>query len=239
MFLRFARPSRPTARSTTRRAFTLIELLVVIAIIAILASMLFPSFSRARESARRISCVSNLKQIGYGVAMYNQDYDERFAIGLPYWSLDGSGIADQPQLSKTLYPYLNNYQIWNCPSWTGVYRPEGEEGNYSFLTNEGLPPAEYNNLFGVPDPANPQGPLLFRPRSESSVQRSSEHPLLFCGAGPQQVADELHGHTLLSDAKFDAGAVGGTNILYADTHAKWKPMSRGAWNALYHTPLRD
>jgi prepilin-type N-terminal cleavage/methylation domain-containing protein/prepilin-type processing-associated H-X9-DG protein len=233
MFLRSSRQSR----SSSRRGFTLIELLVVIAIISILASMLFPSFSRARESARRISCVSNLKQIGYGVAMYNQDYDERFAIGFPYWSVDGSNIADQPQLSATLYPYLKNYQIWSCPSWTGVYRPEADEGNYSFLTNEGLAPTEYNNLFGVPDPGNPTGPLLFKPRAEAGVQRSSEHPLLFCGAAPQQVPNELHGHTLLTDTKWDGGAIGGTNILYADTHAKWKPLSRGTWNDVYTMSL--
>ena len=56
-----------------QRGFTLIELLVVIAIISILAAILFPVFARARESARRTSCLSNLKQIGLGVMMYVQD----------------------------------------------------------------------------------------------------------------------------------------------------------------------
>lgn len=61
---------------TARRGFTLIELLVVIAIIAILAAMLFPVFARARESARKASCGSNLRQITKGFLMYAQDYDE-------------------------------------------------------------------------------------------------------------------------------------------------------------------
>ena len=54
------------------KGFTLIELLVVIAIIAILAAILFPVFAQAREKARAITCMSNLKQIGMGTMMYNR-----------------------------------------------------------------------------------------------------------------------------------------------------------------------
>ncbi len=64
-----------------QRGFTLIELLVVIAIIAILAAILFPVFAQARESARAISCISNLRQIGTAIHMYAQDYDESFPDG--------------------------------------------------------------------------------------------------------------------------------------------------------------
>jgi prepilin-type N-terminal cleavage/methylation domain-containing protein/prepilin-type processing-associated H-X9-DG protein len=61
-----------------RRGFTLIELLVVIAIIAILAAILFPVFAQAREKARAITCLNNMKQQGTAMMMYVQDYDETY-----------------------------------------------------------------------------------------------------------------------------------------------------------------
>src|SRR5271170_7022954 len=73
-----------TVSKQRRYAFTLIELLVVIAIIAILAAILFPVFAQARESARQTVCTSNVRQIGLGVQMYVQDYDENYPIFYAY-----------------------------------------------------------------------------------------------------------------------------------------------------------
>ena len=93
----------------SRRGFTLIELLVVIAIIAILAAILFPVFARAREQARRTSCLSNLKQLALAAMMYGQDYDELLPVGAtqgnPLWSV-----------VQGLQPYVKNSQIFYCPS---------------------------------------------------------------------------------------------------------------------------
>src|SRR5437762_3834341 len=69
---------RRKVMSSRKRGFTLIELLVVIAIIAILAAILFPVFAQARESARKTSCLSNVRQLGTAYQMYLQDYDELF-----------------------------------------------------------------------------------------------------------------------------------------------------------------
>jgi prepilin-type N-terminal cleavage/methylation domain-containing protein/prepilin-type processing-associated H-X9-DG protein len=101
-----------------RDGFTLIELLVVIAIIAILAAILFPVFARARESARRTSCLSNLKQLGLATLMYGQDYDELLPVG----PTQGNPLLN---VTQGLRPYVKNRQIFYCPSISGLvpYNP--------------------------------------------------------------------------------------------------------------------
>jgi len=96
-----------------RKGFTLIELLVVIAIIAILAAILFPVFARAREKARQTSCLSNLKQLGTGMAMYVQDYDEYYPISGAW---HGSAYCPRGYFVFAIEPYVKNVQIWECPS---------------------------------------------------------------------------------------------------------------------------
>jgi prepilin-type N-terminal cleavage/methylation domain-containing protein len=108
------------------RAFTLIELLVVIAIIAVLAAILFPVFAQARAKARQAVCYSNLKQIGLGVSMYAQDYDETLPLATswgPRWGpvdfmTNPQYVAPDPAANQPglLQPYLKNDQIWFCPS---------------------------------------------------------------------------------------------------------------------------
>jgi len=108
----------------TNQGFTLIELLVVIAIISILAAILFPVFARARESARRASCMSNLKQIGLGMMMYVQDYDEIYPPRSIAWQGTPPGgdwaKVNHPQTywywQQMLYPYTKSIQVFICPS---------------------------------------------------------------------------------------------------------------------------
>jgi prepilin-type N-terminal cleavage/methylation domain-containing protein/prepilin-type processing-associated H-X9-DG protein len=120
-----------------RRGFTLIELLVVIAIIGILAAMLFPVFARARESARKIQCLSNVKNIALAIQMYLTDYDKFMPLG----NMDPGAAAyfhSLPRGSSYSYPdsicnhirqanpyarepvildeYIKNREVWSCPS---------------------------------------------------------------------------------------------------------------------------
>jgi prepilin-type N-terminal cleavage/methylation domain-containing protein len=114
-----------------KRGFTLIELLVVIAIIAILAAILFPVFAQAREKARAVSCLSNMRQVGMGVKMYSQDNDEQYPMGTypgpRNWevSIDTNPYADcQPDTESC--GCLDNFGNWKGfnpgdggPNYTG------------------------------------------------------------------------------------------------------------------------
>jgi len=95
------------------KGFTLIELLVVIAIIGILAGILLPVLSRARESARKTQCMSNVKQIGMGLIMYANENSETFP----------SSTATNPAMASLnlLYDtYISDNKVFNCPSDTSV-----------------------------------------------------------------------------------------------------------------------
>lgn len=142
------------------KAFTLIELLVVIAIIAILAAILFPVFAQAREKARAITCVSNLKQMGLAAVMYAQDYDETYPgmwqwsplailAHSPYLYPPGFTLQQAEQQCETC-PYVKNSQIFKCPDMSKQYGGAWASYGYAYPTLWGGYPPIPNSAFGFP-----------------------------------------------------------------------------------------
>ena len=123
------------------RAFTLIELLVVIAIIAVLMAILMPALNRARDQAKRLHCINNVKQLTFAWIMYKDDNDDKMVGGLPQrgsidaWILSPRGNDPDPieQCKEglrqgMLYSYVKNVDVYRCPSDDRNNR----EGMYTF-----------------------------------------------------------------------------------------------------------
>jgi len=194
------------------KGFTLIELLVVIAIISILASILFPVFARARENARRASCMSNVKQIALGFMMYTQDYDGRF----PYYSGGGE--------MGFVYPYVKNNQVFRCPSSGLVDQHDTDVSSY-YSTDYGMP-ASYDSS------SWPRAIIL----SGGSPQLLSAipEPSITCLLGETRYAsttlnygfDRFEAKTFPDKGIFNGlpqteRHLGGSNYAYVDGHVKW------------------
>jgi prepilin-type N-terminal cleavage/methylation domain-containing protein len=190
----------PTARGHSRKGFTLIELLVVIAIIAILAAILFPVFARAREQARKTTCLSNMKQIGLSLGMYLQDYDELFPPGgLKVW--EATKKTDRNLLEIQLQPYAKNEQIFRCPSDSGwdKYKPT------VFATFGSSYTDALRNVWGGAD---------LQLKSEAVISDAANRPLLW------DMNENWHPATGNLPASATDGRLA-RNVLYADLHAKY------------------
>lgn len=203
-----------------RKGFTLIELLVVIAIIAILAAILFPVFAKAREAARKTSCLNNLKQIGIAVMAYTQDYDEVY----PYDSYARNGSTtnlnfpanDLFHYPGRIQPYIKNFNVYQCPSSSPAATPANMMFGYwsngaifASATNTGQPmaavtaPADVVMAYDPLDKLNRQT-IVMRPHWNNSTT----------------LTDSGSFNTLVNGDYRNGPHNDVMNVLYADGHCK-------------------
>lgn len=219
-----------------RAGFTLIELLVVIAIIAILAAMLFPVFSRARESARRSSCLSNLRQLGLAAQMYSQNYDEM----MPCDFYACNSALTHTRLVNQILPYTKNMQIMYCPSarriqaWMPDFAPTDANmaaGNISYycFSFDQVPST------APPVPGGADSPDYSTWVSKSFLrQRTGDQPRVMSQMWDSQCWLFSDGWCKLTRVNHGVNLhqshAGSINICYLDGHAKFQGgRARDVW----------
>ncbi len=212
----------------TKKGFTLIELLVVIAIIAILAAILFPVFAKAREAARKTSCLSNMKQIGTGMMMYAQDYDEimpsatfgNAPAGL--WGTQTWNDYGWCYVFALMDPYTKNSGIYGCPSTQGsivgpaTNRIKVSYGYSEYLYDIGRGHASLaalsNNQYGV---------------ASIAVLADSRFAGIFNDWDNGNTGNATYPTNFMARISLANGSTPrheGSNFLYADGHAKFSPV---------------
>ena len=212
--------------------YTLTELLIVLAVIAVLAALLLPAFSRARASARRSTCASNLRQVGAALQLYTADADGFFPPKIAGNFV--GGIVEKtdanPSWRGLLVPYLGGASSLECPEAQLPHRvrinfAESEMNGYAY--NERLGKDVFQGNIRVP-----QGRLENQVRYPSVTVAvcdarflitSMREPDLF--ATSKDLKRAMAGYEsepiILAQSFGATRHGGGANYLFADGHVKW------------------
>lgn len=238
------RHSSYTASGRTSPAgFTLIELLVVIAIIAILAAILFPVFAQARAKARQTACLSNLKQIGTGLMIYTQDYDETLPGNHrdPVTGISQDGGHNRPNgfmeplvagqvatyrnWARDVQPYIKNKEVYVCPQ--AIPRTQVTVGGVlgSAAYNETEVPGMANISYLLNGIAANKALAVVPAPADTVYLHEVNCFTRVAQERPRPVANQPTQAVNFDHSTYDFPHQGGANLLFCDGHAKWQKKS--------------
>ena len=215
-------PPPPKPRRPARR---LRDAIVTIAIIVVAAVVLWPGWRMARESARRGSCLSNVRQLGLGIMQYSEDYGGSYP-----WRVAATDPADAWRDLGLLFPdyYVSESKSFFCPSSRDRrsrlesaffremqdLRQQGGEEVRPFPSNDSRLVISYSYSHNT---------------TSASADESAPNPRPWTEKSPSTLrllADKKAGIAMTPQSNHWYGGYGGRNVLYGNGHAGWKMGNR-------------